>query len=80
MIGLVISYYREEGLSLTVYDPINKLVALNSYIKGLVGVVGEWGGVYVITPEPALVHVAEKDLQSKLEILFRKNQFDIAIR
>ena len=66
-------------MNLTVYDPNLKLVALSSYIKGVVGVIGEWGGLYAITPEPALVHISEKDLQSKMEILFKKNQFDIAI-
>ncbi|RXG51486.1 Vacuolar protein sorting-associated protein 11-like protein [Armadillidium vulgare] len=65
---------------LTVYDPLNKLVTLSTVIEGFLGVMGEWGGLYVMVSGPSLWHLAEKDLHSKLEILFKKNQFDIAVK
>lgn len=71
---------RATERSITVYDLTNKLVALSTKVRGLAGVVGEWGGLYLITSEPAMVHMSEKDLQSKFQLLFKKNQFDIAIR
>lgn len=49
-------------------------------MRGLAGVVGEWGGLYLVTSEPSLIHMSEKDLHSKFQLLFKKNQFDIAIR
>lgn len=62
------------------YDLTNKLVALSTRVRGLAGVVGEWGGLYLVTTEPSLIHMSEKDLHSKFQLLFKKNQFDIAIR
>lgn len=70
---------RASERSITVYDLTNKLVALSTKVRGLAGVVGEWGGLYLVTTEPAMVHMSEKDLQSKFQLLFKKNQFDIAI-
>ena len=66
--------------SITVYDLTNKLVALSTRVRGLAGVVAEWGGLYLVTTEPSLINMSEKDLHSKFQLLFKKNQFDIAIR
>ncbi|XP_063842053.1 vacuolar protein sorting-associated protein 11 homolog isoform X3 [Scylla paramamosain] len=70
---------RSGERSITVYDLTNKLVALSTRVRGLAGVVGEWGGLYLVTTEPSLIHMSEKDLHSKFQLLFKKNQFDIAI-
>ncbi|KAG0710884.1 Vacuolar protein sorting-associated protein 11 [Chionoecetes opilio] len=40
---------------------------------------GGWGGLYLVTTEPSLRHLSEKDLHTKFQLLFKKNQFDIAI-
>lgn len=71
---------RASERSITVYDLTNKLVALSTRVRGLAGVVGEWGGLYLVTTEPSLILMSEKDLHSKFQLLFKKNQFDIAIR
>ena len=65
---------------MTIYDPVNKLVASSKTIDNFVSVVCEWGGLYVVTSTPSVLHLSEIDLQSKLDLLFKKNQFDIAIR
>ncbi|KAK4311546.1 hypothetical protein Pmani_016962 [Petrolisthes manimaculis] len=67
--------------TITIYDLTNKLVALSTKVRGLAGVVGEWGGLYLLVshPSPALIHLAEKDLHTKFQLLFKKNQFDTAI-
>ncbi|XP_071522606.1 vacuolar protein sorting-associated protein 11 homolog isoform X2 [Panulirus ornatus] len=70
---------RASERSITVYDLTNKLVALSTRVRGLAGVVGEWGGLYLVTTEPSLILMSEKDLHSKFQLLFKKNQFDIAI-
>ncbi|XP_042231236.1 vacuolar protein sorting-associated protein 11 homolog isoform X2 [Homarus americanus] len=70
---------RASERSITIYDLTNKLVALSTRVQGLAGAVGEWGGLYLVTTEPSLIHMSEKDLHSKFQLLFKKNQFDIAI-
>lgn len=39
----------------------------------------EWGTCYIITADKTVYHLDEKDLQSKLNILFKKNLYDIAV-
>ncbi|XP_069193192.1 vacuolar protein sorting-associated protein 11 homolog isoform X1 [Procambarus clarkii] len=70
---------RVSDRTITIYDLTNKLVALSTKVQGLASVVGEWGGLYLVTAEPSLIHMSEKDLHSKFQLLFKKNQFDIAI-
>lgn len=70
---------RVSDQNITIYDLTNKLVALSTKVQGLAGVVSEWGGLYLVTAQPALIHMSEKDLHSKFQLLFKKNQFDIAI-
>ena len=71
---------RNSDDNITIYDLTNKLVALSTQAQGLAGAVGEWGSLYLVTKEPSVVHIIEKDLHSKFQILFKKNQFDVAIR
>ncbi|XP_066990678.1 vacuolar protein sorting-associated protein 11 homolog isoform X3 [Macrobrachium rosenbergii] len=70
---------RNSEESIIVYDLTNKLVALSTQVQGLAGAVGEWGSLYLVTREPSIIHIMEKDLHSKFQILFKKNQFDVAI-
>lgn len=43
-------------------------------------VITEWGAFYIITEDKQIHHLDEKDLQSKLSLLFKKNLYDVAIR
>lgn len=46
----------------------------------VVSVVCEWGSVFVLAAKgEQLFQLTEKDTQSKLEILFKKNHFQMAI-
>lgn len=40
----------------------------------------EWGACYILTSNNEIWHLDEKDLQSKLNLLFKKNLYDVAIR
>lgn len=40
----------------------------------------EFGTCYIITTSKDVYHLDEKDLQSKLTLLFKKNLYDIAVR
>ncbi|KAK7072726.1 Vacuolar protein sorting-associated protein 11 [Halocaridina rubra] len=85
--GYLIVAATEKGMhesrnleeNITIYDLTNKLVAQSTQVQGLAGAVGEWGSLYLVTKEPSVVHIMEKDLHSKFQILFKKNQFDVAI-
>lgn len=40
----------------------------------------EWGSFYILTKNKEMIYLEEKDLQSKLTLLFKKNLYDVAIR
>lgn len=40
----------------------------------------EWGSFFIIDKDFKVYHLDEKDLQSKLSLLFKKNLYDVAIR
>lgn len=43
-------------------------------------VLSEWGGFFILSGDNKLYHLDEKDLQSKLALLFKKNLYDVSIR
>lgn len=63
----------------TIYDIQNKFVAYSEAIPGVVDVMAEWGSLYVLVQEGKLYCLQERDTGSKLELLFRKNQYGLAI-
>ena len=68
------------GMStLTVYDIDNKFIAYTAPFPEITDVVSEWGSLHVITTDGKIYHLEEKDTQTKLETLFRKNMYDMAI-
>jgi len=46
----------------------------------ILSVLPEWGSLYILTTEGNLSQLIEKDLQSKLTVLFKKNLYDVAVR
>jgi hypothetical protein len=61
-----------------IYDLTNKLVAFHDSIEGVRHIVGEWGCFFVFCDDGKVFRLTEKDSQSKLETLFRRNLFGIA--
>ncbi|CAH3015308.1 unnamed protein product, partial [Porites evermanni] len=64
----------------TVYDIQNKFIAFTGTFQGVIDVLCEWGSLFVITMENKIFQLEEKDTQTKLEILFKKNLYAMAIR
>lgn len=64
---------------LSVYDIENKLIAYSAPFPDVIAVMGEWGSLYVVTADGKIYQLEEKDTQTKLETLFRKNMYDMAI-
>lgn len=66
----------------TVLDIQNKFIVLQTPIQEVISVLSESGSLYVLSGQlqGCLFHLQEKDLQSKLTLLFKKNLYDVAIR
>jgi hypothetical protein len=65
--------------TVTVYDLKNKFIAFSSAFERVSSLVYQWNTVFVGTESGQLTRLTEMDLSSKLDILFRKNLFSIAI-
>lgn len=49
-------------------------------MREILSVLPEWGSLYILTTGGNLSQMIEKDLQSKLTVLFKKNLYDVAVR
>lgn len=63
----------------TVYDIQNKFIAYSAPVPEVVDVIQEWGSLYVLGGDRKLYQLQEKDTQTKLEMLFKKNLYVMAI-
>lgn len=66
-------------VNLNIYDIKNKYIAHSSTIPEIQEIVSDWGHLFVICTNGKVILFREKDTQSKLETLFRKNQFSLVI-
>eukprot|EP00794_Sanderia_malayensis_P012216 gene12216-13473_t len=64
---------------LTVYDTQNKFIAYTAPFPEILDVLGEWRSLHIITQDGKVFRLEEKDTQTKLETLFKKNMYDMAI-
>ena len=66
---------------LTIFDINNKFIAYSAPIKSIKALTFEFGFLYGLNANnDSMFQLVEKDIQSKLEILFKKNFYDIAIK
>ncbi|CAE1174781.1 VPS11 [Acanthosepion pharaonis] len=63
----------------TIYDIQNKFIAFIASFPEVIDVVYEWGAIFVLAGDKKLYHLIEKDTKTKLDMLFRKNLYNIAI-
>ncbi|KAJ3424482.1 vacuolar protein sorting-associated protein 11 [Anaeramoeba flamelloides] len=76
---VVLSKYQRRT-NLTIYDINNQHIAFNSmFPTEEVKIVSEWGNIIVLSQNNSIYKIEGKSLQTKLEILFKKNLYDIAI-
>lgn len=59
---------------------MNKFIVYSTQLEKVAAVFTEFGTCYVMTSDKTVYHLNEKDLQSKLSLLFKKNLYDIAVR
>ncbi|CAD7089452.1 unnamed protein product [Hermetia illucens] len=70
----------QKEFTLTVIDIQNKFIVYTTTIDAVAAILIEFGTCYIVTKTKEVYHLDEKDLQSKLNLLFKKNLYDIAIR
>jgi hypothetical protein len=64
----------------SIYDVENRYVGFSRSFPNVLSVICEWGSVFVLAKKgEELYQLTEKDTQSKLEILFKKNHYQMAI-
>ncbi len=80
-------YFSDENTAtgkdkhtITVLDIQNKFIVFSAALQEITAVLPEWGSFYILTKDRNLHNFVEKDLQSKLNVLFKKNLYDISIR
>ena len=54
--------------------------AYSAPVKQIQTLASEWGLLYGLGQDQKLFNLVEKDIQSKLDLLFKKNFYDIAIK
>lgn len=70
---------NQEDL-ITILDIHNKFIVFFAMVPRVQAILSEWGGLYILDEDNKLYHLDEKDLQSKLSLLFKKNLYDVSIR
>ncbi|KAL1224909.1 putative vacuolar protein-sorting-associated protein 11 [Cardamine amara subsp. amara] len=62
-----------------VYDLRNRLIVHSIVVDKVSNMLCEWGNIILITADKKLLCITEKDMESKLDMLFKKNQYTVAI-
>lgn len=76
---LVYEGNKDERVHLTIYDIKNKFIAYSSTFDPVINIVSEWNSIFVLTSKKKVYQLSEKDRQTKMEMLFRKNLYTIAL-
>lgn len=72
--------YRNRDSVFTVIDIMNKFIVFSSPVDTIAAILIEFGSCFLLTTGREVLQLDEKDLQSKLGLLFKKNLYDIAVR
>jgi hypothetical protein len=70
---------QSKNQMFNIYDLKNKFIAFTDTFPNVSQIISEWGSIFVLTQEGLLFQLVEKDTQTKLETLFKKNLYPIAI-
>ncbi|XP_068634099.1 vacuolar protein-sorting-associated protein 11 homolog [Aristolochia californica] len=75
----VIADPRSNKNTFNVYDLKNRLIAQSMIVKEVSHMICEWGNVVLILNDKTALVIGEKDMESKLDMLFKKNLYTVAI-
>ncbi|GER54061.1 vacuolar protein sorting 11 [Striga asiatica] len=62
-----------------IYDLKNRLIAYSTAVPEVSHMLCEWGNIVLIMSDKSALFVVEKDMESKLDLLFKKNLYTVAI-
>ncbi|KAJ7960261.1 vacuolar protein sorting 11 [Quillaja saponaria] len=75
----VIADQRSGKNTLNIYDLKNRLIAHSVLVKEVSYLLCEWGNIILIMTDKSALCIGEKDMESKLDMLFKKNLYTVAI-
>ncbi|KAL6960499.1 Vacuolar protein sorting-associated protein 11 [Sarracenia purpurea var. burkii] len=75
----VIADQRSGKNTFNIYDLKNRLIAHSLVIKEVSQMLCEWGNILLIMADKSALCIGEKDMESKLDMLFKKNLYTVAI-
>ncbi|XP_021274315.1 vacuolar protein-sorting-associated protein 11 homolog [Herrania umbratica] len=75
----VVADQRNGKNTFNVYDLKNRLIAHSLVVKEVSHMLCEWGNIILIMTDKSALCIGEKDMESKLDMLFKKNLYTVAI-
>nr|XP_043629208.1 vacuolar protein-sorting-associated protein 11 homolog [Erigeron canadensis] len=75
----VIADQRSGSHTFNIYDLKNHLIAHSIVVKEVSHMLCEWGSILLIMSDKSAICIGEKDMESKLDMLFKKNLYTVAI-
>ncbi|URD94949.1 vacuolar protein sorting-associated protein 11 [Musa troglodytarum] len=75
----VIADQRSNRNMFNVYDLKNRLIAHSMVVGNVSHLLCEWGYIVLIMSDKKVLCIGEKDMESKLDMLFKKNLYTVAI-
>lgn len=75
----VIADQRNGKSTFNIYDLKNRLIAQSLVVKEVSQMLCEWGNIILIMADKSALCIGEKDMESKLDMLFKKNLYTVAI-
>ncbi|MFS7921846.1 putative transcription factor C2H2 family [Helianthus anomalus] len=75
----VIADQRNGSNTFNIYDLKNRLIAHSIVVKEVSHMLCEWGSILLIMKDKSALCIGEKDMESKLDMLFKKNLYTVAI-
>ncbi|VFQ96102.1 unnamed protein product [Cuscuta campestris] len=75
----VIADQRTGKNTFNIYDLKNRLIAHSVVVNDVSHMLCEWGNIVLIMEDKSALCIGEKDMESKLDMLFKKNLYTVAI-
>ncbi|XVE80464.1 hypothetical protein DITRI_Ditri14bG0141700 [Diplodiscus trichospermus] len=76
----VIADQRNGKNTINVYDLKNRLIAHSLIVKEVSHLLCKWGNIILIMTDKSTLCISEKDMESKSDMLFKKNLYTVAIK
>ncbi|GAB4859345.1 Vacuolar protein sorting-associated protein 11 [Ancistrocladus abbreviatus] len=75
----VFSDQRSGKNTLNIYDLKNHLIGHSAMTNEVSYLLSEWGNIILIMTDKSALCIGEKDMESKLDLLYKKNLYTVAI-